>query len=139
MDQNTRKWFNKMNAISKAKGPAAVEDALSKARAMEDDDNDLLLPPRVFGFALNRKEWCQFSLDKIQRSVHLRVKDAGADVDGLVFPPVVSLDERRDIFKLVSGHRKVMNHAARLGDTINGKGESLILLFHGRLQILFNC
>jgi hypothetical protein len=29
------------------------------------DVNDLLLAPRVFGFALSRKIWCQFELNKI--------------------------------------------------------------------------
>jgi hypothetical protein len=130
MDQNTRTWYNKMDLISKAKGEN-FELAVEEARKMAFNDNDLLLPPRVLGFALNKKEWCQFSLDKIQRSRMLELKDEGAEVEGLIFPPKVMEEERKDIFKLISGHKRVMSHPGRFSDTIDGKGESLILLFHG--------
>ena len=119
-----------MDTISKAKG-SNLELAIKEALNMAFDDNDLLLPQRVFGFALNKKEWCQFSLDKIQRSRTLEFQDGGAEVEGLVFPPKVTEEERRDIFKLISGHKRVMTHPRRFSDTIDGKGESLILLFHG--------
>ena len=130
MDQNTKTWYDKMNAISKAKG-ANLETAVQEALNMAFDDNDLLLPPRVFGFALNKKEWCQFSLERIQRSRKLEFKDEGSVVEGLIFPPKVMEEERRDIFKLISCHKRVLSDRQRLSDTIDGKGESLILLFHG--------
>jgi len=130
MDQNTKTWYKKLDAISKAKD-ANLELAIKEAVNMAFDDNDLLLPPRVFGFALNKKEWCQFLLEKIQRSQTLVFRDEGTEVEGLVFPPKVTEEERRDIFKLISGHKRVVSHNRRLSDTIDGKGESLILLFHG--------
>lgn len=95
--------------------------------------NDLLLPPRLFGFALNRKEWGQFLLKDIDRAEPAEMGDFEGEMKGLILPEEVSKDEQRDIFTMVSNHWHVMAkpRGQRIADMIGGKGESLILLFHG--------
>lgn len=133
MDVETEQWFTTINSISTASSPDALQKAISAAQAIKQTENDLLLPPRVFGFALNRKGWCQFFLNRIHENTMLEVSEDGAKVEGLVFPSKVKAEERRDIFKLVSSHARVISRTQdqRIADTIGGKGESLILLFHG--------
>lgn len=95
--------------------------------------NDLLLPPRLFGFALNRKEWGQFFLNDIERTEPAEMGEFEGEMKGLILPDEVSKDEQRHIFTMVSNHWHVMAkpRSQRIADMIGGKGESLILLFHG--------
>jgi hypothetical protein len=95
---------------------------------------DFLLAPRALGYALTRKQWCQFAFE------HIEIVDASKDdaasgqiLEELVFPESVDEDEQEDILCLVKRHSEVMSLPVekRLGDTVSGKGESLILLFHG--------
>jgi hypothetical protein len=97
------------------------------------DDNDLLLPPRVCGFALNRKEWCQFSLDGIYPADFLEIDPDSPNLEGLVLPDDVDDEEQRDILSMVQNHWRVMAKppSERIADMIGGKGESLLFLFHG--------
>ncbi|PKY00286.1 P-loop containing nucleoside triphosphate hydrolase protein [Aspergillus campestris IBT 28561] len=95
--------------------------------------NDLLLPPRLFGFALNWKEWGQFFLNDIERTEPAEMGEFEGEMKGLVLPDEVSQNEQRHIFTMVSNHWHVMAkpRGQRIADMIGGKGESLILLFHG--------
>ena len=122
-DQETKDWVSGM------------EDLNSKIDAQLNTTNDLLLPPRLLGFALNRKEWCQFTLSCINPVPQLEPSVDGAEKNGLVFPDSVEEDERNDIYCLVRNHWKIMARPSeqRIADIIGGKGESLILLFHGKL------
>ena len=122
-DQETKYWTS------------AIEDFDSDINSWQNTINDLLLPPRLLGFALNRKEWCQFSLNCITPVPQLEPSVDGAQKNGLVFPDSVEEDERNDIYSLVRNHWKIMARPPeqRIADIIGGKGESLILLFHGKL------
>lgn len=101
----------------------------------EVDVNDLLLAPRVFGFALSRKVWCQFELNKI-RTVNVEYDPMLGK--SLVLPDGVVESEFEDILHMVKYHTHVMgeNPNKRIGDGVQGKGESLILLFHGKHKTL---
>jgi hypothetical protein len=95
--------------------------------------NDLLLPPRLFGFALSRKEWGQFFLNDIERTELAELGEFEGNMKGLVLPEEVSEDEQRHIFTMVRNHWHVMAkpRGQRIADMIGGKGESLILFSHG--------
>lgn len=132
---DTDEWFKTIDSISAASNSSALQQAVSAAQKFKQTEDDLLLPPRVFGFALSKKQWCQFFLNSIHETSELGVAEDGAKVEGLVFPSKVKAEERRDVFKLVSSHARVMSRTKdqRIADTIGGKGESLIFLFHGML------
>lgn len=51
LDSNTQAWLNEIR----------------RGELTEDrNDNDLLLPPRLFGYALARKDWFQFAIKLCQ-------------------------------------------------------------------------
>lgn len=131
MSPLTEAWVKTINAVFKAKRED-FEEARQTAMEFPLTDDDLLLSPRVFGFALNRKHWCQFSLDRISPKPIVGVDDEG-NISGLVLPSKIGSDQKKDIHKLVSSHRRLMGRRRqeRLADTISGKGDSLLLLFHG--------
>ena len=95
--------------------------------------NDLLLPPRLFGFALNWKGWGQFCLNDIEQTEPAEMGKFEGEMKGLVLPDEVSEKEQQHIFAMVSNHWHVMAkpRGQRIADMIGGKGESLIILFHG--------
>lgn len=95
------------------------------------DVNDLLLAPRVLGFTLARKIWCQFALDKITTEV---VENEGISDTDFILPEGLEKKDLEDITHMVKSHTQVMSQQPkdRIGDAIEGKGESLIFLFHGK-------
>ena len=101
----------------------------------EPSDNDLLLAPRVFGYALGKKAFCQFALDSISPVAPSRPEDEryGKEV---ILPKNVQEEEFEDIKTMVRNHVDAMSKPQdqRMSDSIAGKGESLILLFHGKLS-----
>ncbi|KUL90361.1 hypothetical protein ZTR_02051 [Talaromyces verruculosus] len=106
--------------------------SIRKGNSPSSVENELLLTPRVVGFALNRKEWGQFWLHNIE-AVN---KSAGVGrenrVKDLILPVGMTDDEERHIYAMVDNHSKAMARprSQRLTDVIGRKGESLILLFH---------
>lgn len=94
--------------------------------------NDLLLPPRLFGFALNWKGWGQFCLNDIEQTEPAE-RGTDGEIKGLVLPNEVKKNEQLHILAMVSNHWHVMAkpRGQRIADMIGGKGESLIILFHG--------
>jgi hypothetical protein len=107
--------------------------SIEKGNAPSSVENELLLTPRVVGFALNRKEWGQFWLHNIE--VANKSDDAGWEsrVKDLILPVGMNEDEERHIYAMVNNHSRAMARprSQRLTDVIGRKGESLILLFHG--------
>lgn len=107
--------------------------SIEKNNALSSVENELLLTPRVVGFALNRKEWGQFWLHNIE--VVNKAEGAGrlSMVKDLILPAGMNEDEERHIYAMVNNHSKAMARprSQRLTDVIGGKGDSLILLFHG--------
>lgn len=124
-DDNTRLWLESFD--EKARAPGSSRD--------EIDVNDHLLAPRVFGFAMSREIWCQFELSKIQT---LCVPYEPTYKGSLVLPDGVVADEFVEIMHMVKYHTRVMSEETdkRIDDDIKGKGEGLILLFHGEHTLL---
>jgi hypothetical protein len=56
----------------------------------------------------------------------------------LILPDGVEESEYQDILHMIKYHTHVMgkNPSERIGDGVQGKGEGLILLFHGKHTIL---
>lgn len=119
-DANAKKWLESFDEETRVLVPWNDEV----------DVNDLLLAPRVFGFALSRKIWCQFELSKIKM---VSVPYDPAFRRSLVLPDGVVESEFLDILHMVKYHTHVMGREPdkRIGDGVKGKGESLVLLFHG--------
>ncbi|KAI1878548.1 uncharacterized protein JN550_000730 [Neoarthrinium moseri] len=115
IDDATKEWCNSFTS----------EDTPS-----EENINDLLLAPRVFGYALARKIWCQFSLNMIKPEI---IKDVEISDDDFILPEGIEKSDLVDIEHMVKTHTAVMSRKTeeRIGDAVGGKGESLILLFHG--------
>ncbi|OKL58565.1 hypothetical protein UA08_06032 [Talaromyces atroroseus] len=108
-------------------------ESIEKGNAPFSVENELLLTPRVVGFALNRKEWGQFWLNNIEvvnKSEGAVRESRGKD---LILPVGMNEDEERHIYAMVNNHSRAMARprSQRLMDVIGKKGESLILLFHG--------
>lgn len=115
-DESTKKWRDSIST-----------EQLSPA----EDINDLLLAPRVFGFTLGRKIWCQLALDRITTE---EVETDEISSEEFILPEGVERDDLTDIAHMVKAHTQVMsqNSDHRIGDAIGGKGESLVFLFHGK-------
>lgn len=107
--------------------------SIEKGNSLSSIENELLLVPRVVGFALNRKEWGQFWLHNIE--VVNKSEDTGLEssVKDLIPPVGMNEDEERHIYAMINNHSRAMARPRRqrLTDVIGRKGESLILLFHG--------
>ncbi|KAI9647993.1 hypothetical protein NHQ30_002621 [Ciborinia camelliae] len=106
--------------------------AMEKDGVFQDDDNDLLLAPRVLGYALTGKMWCQFSLDKIATQEFK--KNAEHEIyQKFVMPGNMERKELGYIQKLVAQHMNVMAQlpTRHIENTNIGKRDNLILLFHG--------
>ena len=115
------------------------EDAATKewAEAFNDgldtlpNTNDLLLAPRIFGYTLGKKLWCQFRIDRIRNITDYGKSGIG---EALILPENMTEKEFSDIKGMIQNHSDAMSHPhnERFSDVIADKGESLILLFHGK-------
>ena len=111
------------------------DDVFFKQSNCSRSDNDMLLTPRLLGFSLGRKEWCQFWLSNITINQHISTETDEPGVEGIVLPETLSDEEKTDIYNMVLHHWDILARPRkkRVGDAIGGKGESLVLLFHGKL------
>ena len=92
----------------------------------KDVDDYALLPHRALGFALNGKLWGQFLIDEIEPDTEM-----GTDVfkEELVFPEGKG-DKNKEVLKdLIENHGN--QSFSRITDFVGGKGQGLVLLFHG--------
>ncbi|KAI9689742.1 MAG: hypothetical protein M1822_009624 [Bathelium mastoideum] len=87
-----------------------------------DNDNFLLFPPRVLGYATGEKIWAQFFLDSMKASPGKQPQK---------FHEVLQLDDKhkRLIESLVMSF--YMDKSKQLNDIIEGKGKGLSFLLHG--------
>ena len=85
-----------------------------------------MLPPRALGFALDNKSWGQFLIDGIQPDT----KDT-YDVfqQELVFPEGKDDTNKAVLIDLITSHGD--QSFSRITDFVGGKGQGLVLLFHG--------
>jgi hypothetical protein len=94
-----------------------------------NNENFLLLPPRLLGYATREKIWGQFSVDKTE-DAHGQKREK--------FQDSLQLDPKYKnlIEALVNSHQLNQEKQRRTGqkqveDVVSGKGRGLVLLLHG--------
>jgi hypothetical protein len=111
----------------------------------EFDDTQLLIcPPRVRGYALEKKKWVDLLVDKVQVISEDEKRNSDA-FEKLVFSQE---DEEKDVKGLIRS--LVQNHVesnmerkegvpGHLEDLIPGKGQGLVILLYGQFNLLSPC
>lgn len=103
-----------------------TEDQLT-SRFGESEERLLLCPPRVLGYSLQLKQWCQFRVHNIER---LDLKpNWGSDGSGSSFEEELQLPAQdKRLLKSM-----IQNHGSRstLKDLVDNKGQGLVILLHG--------
>ncbi|RMY23483.1 hypothetical protein D0867_02023 [Hortaea werneckii] len=116
---------------------------LSSSLEITEDEQIELLPLRLFGYALQKRKWCAFNVLHLRNPPAMREAERNKAFNALVLPEQL----RRSIRALVShqvrettmpkdefddtGHDVGAQRALHKFDLIQGKGEGIILLFHG--------
>jgi hypothetical protein len=102
-----------------------------------DDSMILLLPPHVFGFMLQEKQWCMYLPHvKFSESRKLTINAVKLDINGIhpiewnkrAFDRLV-LDPKTK--ELITALVEVRIKTGRAEDIIGGKGNGLMILLHG--------
>lgn len=96
-----------------------------------------MCPPRVLGYVIERKMWAQLAVDTVQ--------EAPRDRANATFDEKLKLDKKfKDLLRSL-----VMNHEAGkevsedghkskgIEDVVQGKGDGLVILLHGKPQLSF--
>jgi hypothetical protein len=95
------------------------------------DDLYLLLPPRVHGYLLGRKRWGQIPVDEVEA-----MADQGAPEDTWQTLALAKEDKEniqtmaKNYFKREEFDRR---KASNILDPIQGKGEGIVILLHGKM------
>lgn len=115
---------------------------LTSSKDIEDEEQIELLPLRVFGYALQQRKWCAFNVLRLQDPPARKEEERNKAFNDLVLPQ----EHRRNIRALVkyqvrdspsendnsaSGKAKAPQNMPESFDVISGKGQGLVLLFHG--------
>ncbi|KAI7284241.1 hypothetical protein KC345_g2428 [Hortaea werneckii] len=116
---------------------------LGSSREITEDEQIELLPLRIFGYALQKRKWYAFSVLHLRDPPAMKEEERNKAFNALVLPQEL----RRTIRALVShqvreitmpkddfddtGHDVGFQRAPHTFDLIRGKGEGIILLFHG--------
>ena len=88
-----------------------------------------MLPPRALGFSLNDMLWGQFLINGINE---IGAEDVDHTFDNeLIFPEGKEDAIKKTVKALIMNHK--MQPSSQITDPISGKGQGLILLFHGEL------
>jgi len=103
--------------------------SMDTEKSFEENDNYLLFPPRLLGYATQEKVWGQFSVDNTKKPPGKMPKK---------FHENLQLDEKyKDLIEaLVGSHESNQERAKELQvkDVVQNKGKGLVLLLHGRFQ-----
>lgn len=92
-------------------------------------DHFMLLPSRVLGFLLGRKQWAQFLVENIQK---IKQDDTNTDIESqLALPKDLDFEKLQNMVKSHSGVVNATDQSS-MRDPIDGKGNGLVLLFHGK-------
>ncbi|KAL9614371.1 MAG: hypothetical protein Q9167_001174 [Letrouitia subvulpina] len=91
---------------------------------ISDEKKYLMAPPRILGWSVRRKTWCQFGIRGIEGATmaNHEVFEKELELDG---------DIKKMIRALVNHHENSTPTQAKNPDLIEGKGRSLVMLFHG--------
>ncbi|KAI6914539.1 hypothetical protein KC318_g3068 [Hortaea werneckii] len=116
---------------------------LSSSPEITGDEQFELLPLRLFGYALQKRKWCAFNVLHLKEPPAMKETERNKAFNALVLPEEL----RRSIRALVShqvreitmpkdkfddtGDDVPAQRALHKFDLIQGKGEGIILLFHG--------
>ncbi|KAI7238071.1 hypothetical protein KC330_g2780 [Hortaea werneckii] len=115
---------------------------LTSSKDIEDEEQIELLPLRVFGYALQQRKWCAFNVLRLQDPPARKEEERNKAFHDLVLPQ----EHRRNIRALVkyqvrdgpcendnspSSKSKAPQNMPESFDVISGKGQGLVLLFHG--------
>lgn len=108
-----------------------VEYDGAKENSDFSDEQFLICPPRVLGYAMRQKTWCQLLVSEIKAVKH----DKEDAFKRLVLPG----PQKTLIRSLVSKHGvrdEYGENNSQLEDIIGGKGKGLVILLHGKLSCL---
>jgi hypothetical protein len=99
-------------------------------KSLEENDNYLLFPPRLLGYATQEKIWGQFSVDDTKKPPGKKPKKFQNDLQ-------LDPKYKRLIEALVSSHESNQDRAKarQVKDVVQNKGKGLVLLLHGMSQI----
>ncbi|KAL6721020.1 hypothetical protein ACLMJK_000120 [Lecanora helva] len=117
MSEESKKWMARFGQHNNQESLGVQENMIDYA----------LLPPRALGFALKGKLWGQFLITEIEKFESMAA-DSTFDRD-LIFPEGKDDRNKRILKDLIVHHG---NQSFKpITDSINGKGQGLVLLFHG--------
>lgn len=83
-----------------------------------DGSDPILCPPYVYGFSLEKKEWCKFFVDSMEP-----VKWKSNALESLILPA----PQKRLLQGLVTAHK----FPDKARDSVGLKGKGLVVLLHG--------
>lgn len=106
-----------------------------------DDDHFILLPARIFGFALQHREWFALNIDNLTEIRSQKQAEAEEKpFDNLVLPK----EHKQIVQALIKHQTRNLRRGSGLGpeinkllgagdgfDLIHGKGRGLVILLHG--------
>lgn len=84
--------------------------------------NCLCFPPRILGYATREKVWGQFSLQSIRPPAKLTLD---------IFEERLQLDRKYKNLIQALVRSQMLNKHADMSDIVAGKGQGLVMLFHG--------
>jgi len=99
-------------------------------KSFEENDNYLLFPPRLLGYATQEKIWGQFSVDNTKEPPGKMTTKFHDDLQ-------LDVKYKNLIEALVSSHESNLEGAKerQVRDVVQNKGKGLVLLLHGMFQI----
>ncbi|KAJ6017099.1 hypothetical protein N7451_000478 [Penicillium sp. IBT 35674x] len=96
--------------------------ALSEEISQGDEEMYLLMPSKVWGFALGKHQWAEFDI----RCIH------GLNREGSPFRSLVIEDAHLDLIRALGVTEFTQTHMNSFGrDLVEGKGQGRIVLLHG--------
>jgi hypothetical protein len=118
------KWISKFSDL-----PVETENGGDN----ELDQNYILLPPRVVGFAFKTGYFAQFYVDDVETVLD---ENPGLEFDDRLIFPEDKEENKAEIKRLILGHKsdeRVSTIGSRplISDAVEGKGKGLVILLHG--------
>lgn len=105
------------------------------------DQDYLCTPPRVLGFVPQKKVWAQLLVDNIEEAtVHdVNTFKENLELDDTYADTIWALVKNHESFQHQGEERRGRKKAdlthAKLKDSVEGKGNGLVLLFHGKRNL----
>ncbi|KAH9884176.1 P-loop containing nucleoside triphosphate hydrolase protein [Xylariomycetidae sp. FL2044] len=116
--EKQQSWFDMERERNLKEATVAMDHSISDDRPLEEEEL-ITLPPRIFGFSLDSKEWCYTMIDNIS---NINWNDNA--YEGLQMEP----RQKDMVRRLVDIHEA---STVTFNDFIPGKGRGLVFLLHG--------